>query len=323
MKLVVFTCALNEEKTLGKVLDMIPKEIEGVSEIVKLVIDDGSTDRTAEIGKKHGAIVIPNKKQKRLAYSFQQGVAKALDLGADIAVNIDADLQFNPQEIPGMIKPIISGEKDFIAADRFTDKKTGKVRRPKNMPVGKYLSNRVGSWVVSRLTGYKFPDVTCGFRAYNRKALLSLNINSKYTYTQESFQILALQKLNIGSLPVTVKYFPGRKSRVVTSFFSFLFGSAVNILRAFRDFAPLSFFGLLGGISFLFGAILEAAVFLRYILTGSFSPYIFVAFIGGYFITLGIIIWIVGIMADMLDRIRNNQEKMMYILKELRYPKAK
>ncbi|MCB0749702.1 MAG: glycosyltransferase family 2 protein, partial [Ignavibacteriae bacterium] len=284
-----------------------------------MVMSDGSSDSTLMIAKKKGAIVLENKSQKRLAFSFRKLVERALEEGADIAVNIDADLQFRPEEIPEMIKPILEGKSDFVAADRFTDKETGKVRKPKNMAMGKYISNRLGSWIVSKLTGYRFPDVTCGFRAYNREALLRLNLNSQYTYTQESFQVLALAKLDISSIPVSIKYYPGRKSRVVTSFLKFLFSSAINIVRAFRDFAPLQFFGLLGGILFFIGLILDLAVFFHYFNTGSFTPFISVILIGVYLITLGIIAWIIGLVADMLDRIRNNQDKILYEIKSIKY----
>lgn len=319
MKLVVFTSALNEESTIGQLLDQIPTQIAGIDEIVKLVIDDGSKDRTREIAEQHGAIVISNGKQKRLAFSFQVAVAKALELGADIATNIDADLQFDPAEIPQLIQPILDGKADFVAADRFTDRETGKHRKPENMPVGKYLSNILGAWIVGNLSGENFRDVTCGFRAYNRKALLTLNINTKYTYTQESFQVLAMNKLNIVTMPVAVKYFVGRKSRVVNSFFGFLFGSAINILKAYRDYAPLTFFGALGAVLFVIGAVCDIFTVVHYIQEGSFSPYIFVAFMGAYFTTLAIIVWIVGLVADMMDRIRGNQEKILYYLKEVRF----
>ncbi|HRX44254.1 MAG TPA: glycosyltransferase, partial [Candidatus Dojkabacteria bacterium] len=96
MKLVVFSICLNEEKTIGELLDRIPQNIKGIDEIVKVVINDGSTDDTAKIAKAHGAIVYSNVEQKRLAYSFQFAINKSLELRADIAVNIDGDLQFKP-----------------------------------------------------------------------------------------------------------------------------------------------------------------------------------------------------------------------------------
>lgn len=321
MKLVVVIPAQNEEETIGECLDLIPKQIKGINEIVKIVWDDGSDDKTVEIARKHGALVFSNNGKKRLAYTFQKAVGKVLELGADIMVNIDADLQFNPKQIPDLVKPILENKAQFVAADRFTDRDTGKYKRPENMPIGKYYGNRLGAKVVGILTSSNFNDVTCGFRAYNRDALLAININSKYTYTQESFQVLASKKFNIASVPVEIKYYPGRKSRVVKSFISFLFGSALNILKAFRDQAPLTFFMIMGLVPFVLGFILDGFVAVYWLQNGSITPYKAVGFLGLYLVSIGFILWIVGVFADMLDRVLNNQEKTLTLLKEIRYGK--
>ena len=150
-----------------------------------------------------------------------------------------------------------------------------------------------------------------------------MNINSKYTYTQESFQVLAVKKLNMTSMPVLVKYFPGRKSRVVTNFFQFLFGSAINIMRAFRDQAPLTFFLGLGIIPFVMGMIMLIALGVHYLINQSFTPYKFLGFGGIYLLSLGLFIWGLGLMADMLDRNNINQEKIIERLKRIEYEEKK
>lgn len=319
MKLVIFSICKNEAETIGTVLDAIPKKIAGISRIEKLVISDGSTDDTASVAKKHGAKIIDDGMQKFLAYRFQQAVREVLALGADIALNIDGDNQFNAADIPKLIKPIIEDKADFVAADRFTDPTSGKPRKPQNMPGGKYLANKIGAWIVGKMTGYKFKDVTCGFRAYNRKALIALNINNQYTYTQESFQVLAMKRMKIVSVPIEVKYYPGRKSRVVTSFIGFLTGSGLNIIRSYRDFVPLKFFGGLGLLSFLVGAAALIFVGQHWLRTGAFSPYKFVGFAGIYFITFAFITWLIALMADMLRRVLNNQEKILEDIKRIKY----
>lgn len=241
--------------------------------------------------------------------------------GADVLVNIDGDLQFNPADIPKLIKPIVENKADFVAANRFVDPETGKTRRPDNMPVGKYVGNKLGARIVGDLSGQKFSDVTCGFRAYNRDALLALNINSTYTYTQESFQVLAMKKLRIVSIPIKVTYYEGRQSRVVQSFFKFLFGSALNILRAYRDYAPLKFFGRLGTILFVPGLILVIFVGIHWIATGNISPFKSFGITGLYLVTLGLVIWALGLVADMLDRTLGNQEKILEEIKRIKYDK--
>lgn len=321
-KLVVFSICMNEEATIGDVVDRIPSEIDGIDEISVLVISDGSTDATAEIARASGATVIEGRHQRRLAHRFSQAIEWCLAENADVAVNIDGDLQFDPADVPLFVAPIISGEADFVAADRFTDPATGERRRPENMPVGKYYANLLGTRIVGSLSGEQFADVTCGFRGYNRESMLSLNINSKYTYTQESFQLLAHNQLDIKSLPVTVTYYEGRKSRVVTSFWQFLSNSALNILRAFRDFAPLRFFFWLGLIPFLLGAGSAGFVAVHWLQTGRTSPYTSLGILGAYLFSLGLIIFVVGLLADMLGRSTRNQEKILRELKRVRHDRS-
>lgn len=317
MKLIVFSICKNESETIGKVLDLIPRSIPGIAQIEKWVIDDGSTDDTSAVAKKHGAKTTTDGQQKRLAIRFREMIDIALENGADIVVNIDGDLQFDPKEIPQLVAPIVQERADFVAADRFTV--DGKKRRPKNMPAGKYYGNQLGAWIVSKLSNQKFNDVTCGFRAYNRAALMVLNTNGTYTYTQESFQVLAMKRMRIEAMPVKVKYFKGRKSRVVTNIFSYVGTSAISILRSYRDFAPLRFFGWLGFIPFLIGFVCTAIFLGHWVVAGSFSPFKFLGFSGIYFLSLAIIFWALGLLADMLSRMLNNQEKILENVRQIRW----
>lgn len=317
MKLVIFSICHNEADTIGRLLDRIPKSIAGISKIETVVVDDGSSDDTALVAKKHGADVLSDGEQKRLAFRFREAIDIALARRADIAVNIDGDLQFHPEDIPKMVLPIVEDKADFVAADRFSDLQTGKFRRPKNMSLGKYLGNRMGARVVSRLSRHEFHDVTCGFRAYNRKALFALNTDGIHTYTQESFQVLAMKRMRILSVPVEVKYYPERKSRVVKNILHYIAVSTVSILRSYRDFAPLRFFGWLGFIPFVIGLGFLIFLLIHYFISGEFSPYKFTGFVGVYLVTLGIIFWALGLVADMLSRMLNNQEKTLERVKRL------
>ncbi|HVX58690.1 MAG TPA: glycosyltransferase family 2 protein [Candidatus Saccharimonadales bacterium] len=321
MKLVIFSICHNEAATVGELLDRIPKKIDGISVIQKLVIDDGSSDGTAKVAEAHGAKVFNDGAQKRLAFRFREALDIALAAHADIMVNIDGDLQFQPEDIPRLVKPIVDGRADFVAADRFSDPESGKFRRPANMALGKYLGNRLGARVVSGLSRHEFHDVTCGFRAYNHKALISLNTDGTHTYTQESFQVLAMKRLRIASMPVQVRYYPERKSRVVKSIGHYVAVSSVNILRSYRDFAPLRFFGWLGFVPALIGVLFLIFFIGHWIFTGQFSPYKFTGFAGVYFLTMGIIFWALGLVADMLSRMLNNQEKILERLKRLEHDK--
>ncbi|MBI4948365.1 glycosyltransferase family 2 protein [Candidatus Berkelbacteria bacterium] len=315
MKLLIFSICKNEETTIAELIKRIPKKIDGIKELKVVIIDDGSTDKTVEIAKKAGATVFYDGVQKRLASRFRQALEIAIKEKADIMVNIDGDLQFNPEDIPNFVAPIVKNEADFVAADRFTGI-DGKKRKPNNMPSVKYYGNMIGAFIVSSLTGQKFNDVTCGFRAYNREAIVKLNINGDFTYTQESFQVLALKKVRIKTIPTYVKYFKDRKSRVVSSIPKFIWSSALNIIRSYRDFAPLRFFGLLGLLPFILGFASSMFVLIHWLNTGSFSPYKFLGFVGVYLLSIGLLIWFLGLVADMLSRMLNNQEKIIELIKK-------
>ena len=317
MKLVVVTICKDESATIKEMIDRIPRKIEGISKVDVVLVDDGSTDDTANVAKKAGAKVIGDGTWRGLAVQFRRATNYALENDYDVMVNIDGDLQFAPEDIPKFVAPIINNEADFVAADRFTDPETGEERHPENMPTAKYYGNKLGSWIVGRLSKQSFRDVTCGYRAYNRDALYALNTNGTKTYTQESFQVLAAKGMRIATVPVIVKYFKDRKSRVVTNVPVYVMTSALNILRAFRDFAPLRFFTVVGMIPFIAGVLCLAFLGLHWISNGSFTPYKFVGFTGLYLATLGLFFWALGLLADMNVRTINNQEKIYEELRRL------
>lgn len=315
MRLLVVTICKNEEATIEELIRRIPRKIKGFRSINIAVVDDGSTDNTRTLAKEAGAIIIGDGAWRGLAVQFRNATNYALRHGYDVMVNIDGDLQFAPEDIPKFVQPILDNEADFVAADRFTDPETGQEKHPENMPAAKYYGNKLGSWIVGKLSGHTFRDVTCGYRAYNRNALYALNINGQKTYTQESFQMLAAKGMRIATVPVVVKYFKDRKSRVVTSIPSYIASSGLNILRAFRDFAPLRFFMFAGAVPFVLGLACLLFMGVYWLIAESFSPYKFVGFTGIYLVTLALFLWALGFLADMNVRVINNQEK---IFEELR-----
>lgn len=323
MKLIVISICKDEASTIGELIGRIPARIAGISKIETIVIDDGSSDQTAKLARRAGAKVMSDGAAKGLAFRFREATEIALEHEADVMVNIDGDLQFAPEDIPKLVAPIVAGRADFVAADRFTSAQTGVSVRPKNMPMGKYLGNKLGAWVTSRLSRQSFVDVTCGFRAYNREALFALSTTGTNTYTQESFQILASKRLRIVAVPTTVKYYPGRQSRVVTSVPKYVAVSGVNILRAYRDFAPLRFFFWLGFVPSLLGVLFISFVAVHWLQTGDFTPYKFLGITGLYLLSLGIFLWGLGVVADMLVRISSNQEKAYEQLRRMRYEKKR
>ncbi|MGV8131538.1 MAG: glycosyltransferase family 2 protein [Candidatus Pacearchaeota archaeon] len=312
MKLVVLIPAYNEEENIVNTINKVPRKIKGIDEVQVMVVDDGSSDGTAKEVKKTDAILVSYKPNGGVGKAFKTGLEKTLEIGADILVNIDADGQFDPNDIPLIIDPIIKGDADFVASDRFTGE-NGKPRRPENMPKVKYWGNQRMNWLVNILSGKKFPDVSCGFRAYSKKTMFMLNLQGKFTYTQESFLDLATKDLRIVSVPVRVVYGKTiRKSKVFKGVFDYAFRTSYIIFRSFRDYRPLTFFGLIGLFFFFLSLLTGTVVLIHFLTTGGLTPYKAYGFISIYTLSLALLVWVVGIFADMLDRVRNNQENILY-----------
>src|SRR5882672_4089016 len=107
MKLVVQIPCFNEAETLPRVLADLPRSIPGVDQIEVLVIDDGSSDGTAEIASSLGVTrVVRHNGNRGLANTFLTGLETALEMGADIIVNTDGDHQYPGASIPALIAPI-------------------------------------------------------------------------------------------------------------------------------------------------------------------------------------------------------------------------
>ncbi len=310
--LVVIIPCLNEEKTIGKVISSIPQSIEGIDRIDILVIDDGSSDKTAFEVKKSHAEVISHPQNMGVGAAFQTGIQQALDMGADIMVNMDGDGQFNAQDIPKLLEPILDSRADFVTASRFKD-----YRLVPKMPWIKKWGNRRMANLISMLTGQKFFDVSCGFRAYSNKSLLHLNLLGKFTYTQETFLDLAYKGLKIVEVPLKVRGEREHgKSRVAVSVVKYAFNSAKIIFRTLRDYKPLKFFGAISAGLFVISLVLGGFFFLHYLQTGKFSGHLWAGFSSGFLLLFSFLSFITGLLADMFDRIRINQERILYLEKK-------
>jgi glycosyltransferase involved in cell wall biosynthesis len=310
-KLAVIIPAYNEEKSIAQVLDNIPQHIQGVRETQVFVIDDGSKDATARVAREHGATVIAHKSNQGVGSSFRSGLEAALESGADLMVNIDGDGQFLPQEIPLLIQPILDDVADFVPADRFTNP-DGSEKQPEHMSPVKFWGNQMMSNLISMLSLRKFRDVSCGFRAYSREAMLRLNLSGNFTYTQETFLDLSFKGIRILPVPVTILYFKDRKSRVARNVIHYAFRTLNIIIRVYRDFYPLRFFFYVGLVPFSIGFLEMIWMGIFFLQTGNFTPYKAVGLTGIYLFTLGLLLFITGFLADMLTRINQNQEKMLY-----------
>lgn len=312
MNLLVVIPCLNEESSLAGVIKAIPTSIPGIEVTKILVIDDGSTDQSAKVATDAGAMVKSHMFNLGVGQALHTALEFALSNKFDIMVNIDADGQFSPDQISNVVRPIIDGEAEFVTGSRFLEKKD-----IPHMSIVKQWGNGKMTNLINRLTRRRFTDVSCGFRAYSRQAMLKLNLHGQFTYTQETFLNLVFNNIKIVEVPIHVKYFPGRKSRVAGNLFQYAMRTSNIIFRTYRDYRPLRFFW-----SASFVTMVPALGFIGFLIgwrlfSGSFTPHIWSGFIGGTIFFVSMSLFIVGLIADMMGRSRRNQEEILYYLRKI------
>ena len=318
MKLLVNIPAYNEAETIKKTIQDIPRKIEGISSIAIQVVDDGSTDDTKLSAKKAGAEFIYSHRINRgLGIAFRSAVLQALEKGFDIMVNIDADGQFNPKDIPQLIKPILAKRADIVIGSRFSGIK------PKGMPFVRKTLNKLAAQIVGAFLGTKTADITCGFRAYNREAMLKLNLTHQFTYTQETIIDALSKKLKILWIPIQVVYFKNRKAKLTKSLSNFIYQSLMIIFKTLRDTKPLKFFGFPAMASIIASLIIFFVFIFNYLQTFKISPYRNWIGLGSIFLFMGIQFIIFAFLADMVKSNRQLIEDRMYEEKKLQFRKNK
>ncbi|MBW2967129.1 glycosyltransferase family 2 protein [Candidatus Woesearchaeota archaeon] len=239
LKIAITIPAYNEEKTLPKVL----AEIAGVMKKTQytyslFVVDDGSKDKTAQVARKAGAKVCSHRTNYGLARAFQTEIKQCLDAGADVIVHTDADGQYMARDIPLLIKEVEKGY-DLVIGSRFAG-------RIEHMPFMKRLGNRAFARVFSKILGQKITDTTTGFRAFTRPVAEEIKFINTFTYTQEQLIKAAKQNFKIKEIPVNARR--TRESRLFSNPFQYAWRAWINILRIYRDYDPLKFFGRIGGV---------------------------------------------------------------------------
>ena len=244
---------------------------------------------------------------------FATASENALKEGADIMVNIDADGQFDPNEIPKLLHPILTNQADMVIGDRFSQSTA------KNIPWIKDFFNRLGASLVGSFLNIRTDDLTCGFRAHSRETLLRLNNPSGFTYTQETIIDAIGKNLRVVWVPVQVTYFADRKSKIVKSVYSFVNNSARIILKAVRDVRPLKFFGIPGLILIAVSIGLFVAFLTNYFQDFKITPYRNYLLSSLATFVIGLQFFVFALIADMIKTNRRLTEDMIYLFKKEKY----
>ena len=293
MKLIIQIPCLNEERTLPATIADLPRELPGIDEVELLVVDDGSADRTVEVARECGVDHIVRLTNNRgLAAAFQAGLDACLKLGADVVVNTDADNQYRGADVAKLVAPIVAGEADMVVGDR-------QVSQIDHFSNTKKRLQRLGSWVVRRVSGTPITDATSGFRAYNREAALQLLVVDNFTYTLESLvqagkMLVAVDEVAIATNPKT------RESRLFSSTAAYVRRNAPAILRIYARYEPLRAFVTAALVVLLLAFAAWMPFLIDAIFNGDSSGHIQSLILGAVLFIAAVQLFALGVIGDLL-----------------------
>jgi len=305
MKLVIQIPCHNEAEHLPDTLAGLPEEVEGVDDIEVLVVDDGSDDGTAEVARQHGVdhlLVLP--RRQGLAAAFKAGLEEALRLGADVVVNTDGDNQYVGADIPKLVAPVLAGRADIVVGDRDA----GSLR---HFSFLKRRLQRLGSWMMRKLSGTGVSDAPSGFRAYSREAALRLNVMTAFTYTLETLIQAGKTGLVVEDVPVRTNP-TERRSRLAPTMGHYLAQAGGAMVRAYALYEPLKIFTTVGVVLMLSGVLLGVRFLYILLFTqggrGNIQSLILAAILS----IVGFQLLCVALLSDLLAGNRKLLEEMLY-----------
>ena len=303
VRLVIQIPCFNEAETLPATLTDLPRQVTGFDEVLWLVIDDGSSDGTAEVAKAHGVdAVVKLTQNKGLAVAFQVGLDAALQLGADVIVNTDADNQYSAANIPNLVEPITQGHADLVVGTRDI------TNHEEFSTLKKYLQ-KIGSWVVRQASATEVSDVTSGFRAYTKEAALQVNVVSQFTYTLETLIQAGRSDLAVVDIPISVNP-TTRPSRLFRSKRQYVRRSAGTISRVYAMHQPLRVFNIPAAVFAVAGLILFGR-FGWFYLTAGGEGHIQSLIVGAVCLLVAMQMLMLGLLADLLRSNRVISERVL------------
>lgn len=312
MKLIIQIPCFNEAAALPVTLKDLPREIPGFDRVEWLVINDGSTDGTAEVALNNGADhVVSFTKNQGLARSFMAGLDSCIKLGADVIVNTDADNQYLAADIPALVAPILAGSADVVIGARPIDE-------IESFSLTKKMLQKAGSTIVRFVSKTTIPDAPSGFRAMTREAAMRFNVFNDYTYTLETIIQAGQKNIATESVPIRVNS-SLRPSRLVKSNSSYIRKSLVTIVRIFVVYKAFRFFMSVGLTALSLG-LLGGTRFLYYYVTGDGGGHVQSLILSSILLGVGFQTILTAFLADLLAVNRRLMEDVQYRVKKLEHP---
>jgi len=239
-KLVVVIPAFNEERFIGSVVIRAQKYTEKT-----IVVDDGSSDATADIAESAGAIVLRHTHNQGKGAALNTGLRYARELEPDIVITLDADGQHMPEELVYVAAPILLDEADIVVGSRYLDKKS-------HVPRHRVWGHIFFNFMTNRASGVRLSDSQSGFRAFSPRALERILFHSNGFSVESEMQFLASeQQLRMIEVPITITYQDKPKRPVWMHGLMVLNG----VLHLVGQYRPLLFFGLTGLLLIIIGSI--------------------------------------------------------------------
>lgn len=293
MKLIIQIPCLNEAQSLPITLAALPRYVPGFDSVEWLIIDDGSKDNTIEVAKALGVDhVVRHAGNKGLARAFMSGIDACLHFGADVIVNTDADNQYNADDIPALVLPIVEGRADLVVGAR-------PIATIGHFSPIKKLLQKLGSWAVRVASKTDIPDAPSGFRAISRAAAQQLIVFNDYTYTLETIIQAGRRNIAITSVPIRVNA-DMRESRLVKSIPSYIKRSIVTIVRIFVIYRPFAFFGTIGVLLFGSGFLIGLDFLWKYF-SGAGQGHIQSLILASVLLGIGFQTILIAFVADLLS----------------------
>jgi glycosyltransferase involved in cell wall biosynthesis len=202
--------ALNEERTIAQVVGEIRAND---ADLEIAVVDDGSTDRTAEVARAAGARVLQLPFNLGIGGAVQTGFRYARENDVDFAVRVDGDGQHDPTQLGAVVEPVLRGEADIVVGSRYLSAGGDGYRSS----VPRRMGTRILAWVVSKLTRQRITDPTSGFQALNRKAIALFAADYPHDYPEvEALVLLLRHRLRLQEVPIVMRPRTAGRSSIQT-----------------------------------------------------------------------------------------------------------